>query len=117
MNVQIPIYKGADITFESCRALDKGGAAEYLLPSGKVAIVDIDYHHGNGTQEFFAEIKSVFTASIHGDPSESKNFCQTMTKQLRLFQTKTNESKGGINETSRYNRKVQREYYSTWSLQ
>ncbi len=28
MNVQIPIPKGADITFESCRALDKGGAAE-----------------------------------------------------------------------------------------
>lgn len=44
-------------------------AAEYLLPEGKVAIVDIDYHHGNGTQEFFNEIKSVFTASIHCDPS------------------------------------------------
>lgn len=44
-------------------------AAEYLLPKGKVAIVDIDYHHGNGTQEFFDEIKSVFTASIHCDPS------------------------------------------------
>lgn len=44
-------------------------AAEYLLPKGKVAIVDIDYHHGNGTQEFFGEIKSVFTASIHCDPS------------------------------------------------
>jgi len=43
-------------------------AAEYLLPTGKVAIVDIDYHHGNGTQEFFEETKSVFTASIHGDP-------------------------------------------------
>ena len=44
-------------------------AAEYLLPDGKVAIVDIDYHHGNGTQEFFDEIKSVFTASIHCDPT------------------------------------------------
>ena len=44
-------------------------AAEYLLPEGKVAIVDIDYHHGNGTQEFFDEIKSVYTASIHCDPS------------------------------------------------
>ncbi len=43
-------------------------AAEFLLPEGKVAIVDIDYHHGNGTQEFFDEIKSVFTASIHGNP-------------------------------------------------
>jgi len=44
-------------------------AAEYLLPEGRVAIVDIDYHHGNGTQEFFDEIKSVFTASIHCDPT------------------------------------------------
>lgn len=43
-------------------------AAEFLLPGGTVAIVDIDYHHGNGTQEFFEENKSVFTASIHGDP-------------------------------------------------
>lgn len=44
--------------------------AEYLLPSGRVAIVDIDYHHGNGTQEFFEEINSVFVASIHGDPQD-----------------------------------------------
>ena len=43
-------------------------AAEFLLSHGKVAIVDIDYHHGNGTQEFFEETKSIFTASIHGDP-------------------------------------------------
>jgi len=44
-------------------------AAEYLLPEGTVAIIDIDYHHGNGTQEFFEQTKSVFTASIHCDPS------------------------------------------------
>lgn len=44
-------------------------AAEYLINSGRVAILDIDYHHGNGTQEFFAHQKSVFTASIHGDPA------------------------------------------------
>ncbi len=44
-------------------------AAEYLIPHGKVAILDIDYHHGNGTQEFFLERKAVFTASIHGDPT------------------------------------------------
>ncbi|MFW6303912.1 MAG: histone deacetylase family protein [Candidatus Sumerlaeota bacterium] len=45
-------------------------AARFLLPSGTVAIVDIDYHHGNGTQEFFEQNKSVFTASIHGDPED-----------------------------------------------
>ncbi len=43
-------------------------AANYLLPKGRVAILDLDYHHGNGTQEFFIEHKAVFTASIHGDP-------------------------------------------------
>jgi acetoin utilization deacetylase AcuC-like enzyme len=43
-------------------------AAEFLAPSGTVATLDIDYHHGNGTQEFFEERKYVFTSSIHGDP-------------------------------------------------
>ncbi len=44
-------------------------AAEMLVPHGPVAILDIDYHHGNGTQEFFEQRKDVFTCSIHGDPS------------------------------------------------
>lgn len=44
-------------------------AAQSLLPYGTVAILDIDYHHGNGTQEFFQKHKHVFTASIHADPS------------------------------------------------
>lgn len=44
-------------------------AASYLLPEGTVAIVDIDYHHGNGQQEFFYDSKSVLTASIHCDPT------------------------------------------------
>lgn len=44
-------------------------AAKYLMAKGIPAIVDIDYHHGNGTQEFFQESCSVFTASIHCDPN------------------------------------------------
>jgi acetoin utilization deacetylase AcuC-like enzyme len=44
-------------------------AAELLAAEGLVAILDIDYHHGNGTQEFFAERKDVLTCSIHGDPT------------------------------------------------
>jgi acetoin utilization deacetylase AcuC-like enzyme len=36
---------------------------------GKVAIVDIDVHHGNGTQGIFYEDPSVLTVSIHGHPS------------------------------------------------
>ncbi len=43
-------------------------AAEYLSRLGKVAILDIDYHHGNGQQDIFYERPDVFTVSIHGDP-------------------------------------------------
>jgi acetoin utilization deacetylase AcuC-like enzyme len=34
----------------------------------RVAILDIDYHHGNGTQTCFYERADIFTFSIHGDP-------------------------------------------------
>lgn len=43
-------------------------AANYLSVHGKVAILDIDYHHGNGTQEIFYERADVLTISIHGAP-------------------------------------------------
>jgi acetoin utilization deacetylase AcuC-like enzyme len=35
---------------------------------GPVAVLDVDYHHGNGTQDIFYEDGSVFFASIHADP-------------------------------------------------
>jgi len=44
-------------------------AAEYLSKYGKIAILDIDYHHGNGQQEIFYERADVLTISIHGHPS------------------------------------------------
>ena len=44
-------------------------AAEYLSSHGKVAILDIDYHHGNGQQDIFYERRDVLTVSIHGRPS------------------------------------------------
>ncbi len=34
----------------------------------KVAILDIDYHHGNGTQDIFYEREDVVFASLHADP-------------------------------------------------
>lgn len=43
--------------------------ANYLSKFGKVAILDIDYHHGNGQQQIFYNRNDVFTVSIHGDPS------------------------------------------------
>ena len=44
-------------------------AAEFLSEYGKVAILDIDYHHGNGQQDIFYRRKDVLTISIHGHPS------------------------------------------------
>ena len=33
-----------------------------------MAVLDIDYHHGNGTQSIFYDRADVFFTSIHGDP-------------------------------------------------
>ena len=44
-------------------------AAQYLSAYGRVAILDIDYHHGNGQQDIFYQRSDVLTASIHGHPS------------------------------------------------
>ena len=35
---------------------------------GRVAVLDIDYHHGNGTQDIFYARGDVFFASLHGTP-------------------------------------------------
>lgn len=43
-------------------------AANYLSSFGRVAILDVDFHHGNGTQDIFYHRADVFTVSIHGDP-------------------------------------------------
>jgi len=44
--------------------------ATRLRERGKVAIVDIDFHHGNGTQDIFYEDDRVLFVSIHGDPQQ-----------------------------------------------
>jgi len=44
-------------------------AADYLSAYGKVAVLDIDYHHGNGTEDIFYDRADVLTVSIHGHPS------------------------------------------------
>lgn len=45
-------------------------AAQRLLDSGaeRVAVLDVDYHHGNGTQEIFYRRSDVLYVSIHADP-------------------------------------------------
>jgi acetoin utilization deacetylase AcuC-like enzyme len=51
-------------------------AAQALLDRGalRVAILDIDYHHGNGTQAIFYERADVLFLSVHGDPRQEFPF-------------------------------------------
>lgn len=44
-------------------------AAERLAKLGKVAVLDLDVHHGNGAQHIFYERADVLTVSVHGDPA------------------------------------------------
>ena len=48
-------------------------AAQYLGEKGatRVAIVDVDFHHGNGTQDIFYTRNDVLFASLHGDPTHA----------------------------------------------
>jgi acetoin utilization deacetylase AcuC-like enzyme/GNAT superfamily N-acetyltransferase len=43
-------------------------AANALTGLGRVAILDVDYHHGNGQQDIFYAREDVLTISIHGHP-------------------------------------------------
>jgi acetoin utilization deacetylase AcuC-like enzyme len=38
---------------------------------GRVAILDVDYHHGNGTQQIFWERGDVLYVSLHADPARA----------------------------------------------
>jgi acetoin utilization deacetylase AcuC-like enzyme len=83
------IKEGADAAFALCRppghhaARDLYGgycflnnaaiAAQYLRDTGaaRVAILDVDFHHGNGTQDIFYDRADVLYVSLHGDPAEA----------------------------------------------
>lgn len=41
---------------------------------GRIAVVDVDFHHGNGTQAIFYNRADVVYASLHGDPSHHYPF-------------------------------------------
>ncbi|HMA15469.1 MAG TPA: histone deacetylase family protein [Kiloniellaceae bacterium] len=51
-------------------------AAQAFLDNGagRVAVLDVDYHHGNGTQSIFYDRADVFFASIHGHPKQEYPF-------------------------------------------
>ena len=78
------VANGADLAYVLCRPPGHhaerrafGGfcyfnnaaiAAHELSRRGRVAFIDIDHHHGNGSQDIFYERDDVFFISIHGHP-------------------------------------------------
>jgi len=63
-------HAGKDFFGGYCFLNNAALAAQHLLDDGarKVAIIDIDYHHGNGTQSIFYQRDDVLFVSIHADP-------------------------------------------------
>jgi acetoin utilization deacetylase AcuC-like enzyme len=51
-------------------------ASEHAIATGRtrVAILDVDYHHGNGTQDIFYDRADVAYASIHAEPGTDYPF-------------------------------------------
>lgn len=63
-------HAGADFFGGYCFLNNAALAAQALRDRGlaRVAVLDLDYHHGNGTQAIFYDRADVLFASIHGDP-------------------------------------------------
>ncbi|QOL50899.1 histone deacetylase family protein [Massilia litorea] len=63
-------HAGADHFGGGCFLNNAALAAQHLLDDGlkRVAILDIGYHHGSGTQGIFYARSDVLTVSIHADP-------------------------------------------------
>src|SRR3954447_10444304 len=47
--------------------------AQHAITAGaaRVAVLDVDYHHGNGTQQIFYDRGDVLYASVHADPDRA----------------------------------------------
>src|SRR3954468_21039204 len=67
---------GADYMGGYCYLNSAAVAAEAALAAGRrrVAILDVDYHHGNGTQDIFLARGDVLFVSIHADPATDYPF-------------------------------------------
>lgn len=63
-------HAGPDFFGGYCFLNNAALAAQALREGGckRVAVLDVDYHHGNGTQTIFYGRGDVLTVSIHGDP-------------------------------------------------
>ena len=69
-------HAGADFMGGYCFINNAAVATQTLLDQGneRVAILDVDFHHGNGTLSIFYERSDVLFTSIHGDPKTEYPF-------------------------------------------
>lgn len=73
-------HAGADYCGGYCHINATAAAAQALVDMGRdagaarVAVLDVDYHHGNGTQDIFWARGDVFYASVHADPATDYPF-------------------------------------------
>lgn len=63
-------HAGPDFIGGYCFLNNAAAAARKLLETGRVAILDIDYHHGNGTQAIFWDEPEVLFVSLHAQPQD-----------------------------------------------
>ena len=62
-------HAGADYFGGYCYLSNAAISAQQAVAAGqRVAILDVDYHHGNGTQDVVSGRDDVLFASIHADP-------------------------------------------------
>ncbi|MDH5752945.1 MAG: histone deacetylase family protein [Deltaproteobacteria bacterium] len=82
-------------------------AAHQMSHTGNVAMLDLDYHHGNGQQEIFYRRADVLTLSIHGTP-------RTTYPYFSGFRKEVGESSGkGFNENFPLSEGISFEEFST----
>jgi len=62
-------HAGKSFSGGYCYLNNSAISANWLTQYGRVAILDIDYHAGNGTQDIFYGRGDVLSISIHADPS------------------------------------------------
>jgi acetoin utilization deacetylase AcuC-like enzyme len=61
-------HAGKDYAGGYCFINNAAVAAHFLSEHGKVALLDVDYHCGNGSQDIFYDRDDVLTISLHADP-------------------------------------------------
>lgn len=69
-------HASSDLAGGYCYVNNAAVAAQMLLDRGasRTAILDVDYHHGNGTQRIFYDRDDVLYASIHATPEREYPF-------------------------------------------